>query len=68
MKKPRRIFEIYFSGAQDAGKRIWITTGLPVGDGLVVEDCLRAKNLPNDEYALTPDDSGYLKMEGYVYV
>jgi hypothetical protein len=33
MKKHRRIFGIDFSGAQDAGKKIWITTGLSVGDG-----------------------------------
>jgi hypothetical protein len=47
MEKPRRIFGIDFSGAQDAGKKIWITTGLPAGDGLVVEDCLRERDLPN---------------------
>jgi hypothetical protein len=46
MEKPRRIFGIDFSGAQDAGKKIWITSGLPTGDGLVVEDCLRARDLP----------------------
>jgi len=47
MKKPRRIFGIEFSGAQDAGKKIWVTSGLFVGDGLVVEDYLRARDLPN---------------------
>lgn len=47
MEKARKIFGIDFSGAQDAGKKIWITSGLSFGDGLVVEDCLRARDLPN---------------------
>ena len=47
MEKPRRIFGIDFSGAQDAGKKIWITMGLSVGYELVVENCLRARDLPN---------------------
>ena len=52
MGKPRRIFGIDFSGAQDAGKKIWITSGLSVGHGLVVEDCLRARDLPNSRKQL----------------
>jgi hypothetical protein len=47
MEKPCKIFGIDFSGAQDAGNKIWITRGLPTRDGLVVEDCLRARDLPN---------------------
>ena len=47
MEKPRRIFGIDFSGTQDAGKKIWITMGISAGDALVVEDCIRARDLPN---------------------
>jgi len=47
MEKPRRIFGIDFSGAQDAGKKIWITSGLSIKNGLFVEDCLKARDLPD---------------------
>jgi len=47
MEKPRRIFGIDFSGAQDAGKKIWITSGLSTNNGLFVEDCLKARDLPD---------------------
>ncbi len=42
--KPRRIYGIDFSGAKDAGKKIWITVGLIKGDGLHIEDCRRASD------------------------
>jgi len=47
MEIPIRIFGIDFSGAQDARKKIWVTMGFSAGDGLVVEDCLRVRDLPN---------------------
>jgi len=47
MRKPRVIFGIDFSGAQDAGNKIWITKGVSDGEELVIEDCLRARDLLN---------------------
>lgn len=42
----RRIYGIDFSGAKDAGKRIWIASGIVEQDGLLIEECYRAKDLP----------------------
>jgi hypothetical protein len=42
----RRICGIDFSGAKDAGKRIWIASGIVEQDGLLIEECYRAKDLP----------------------
>ena len=42
----RRIYGIDFSGAKDAGKRIWIASGIAEKDRLLIEGCYRAKNLP----------------------
>lgn len=47
MRKPRVIFGIDFNGAQDAGNKIWITKGVSDGEELVIEDCLRARDLLN---------------------
>lgn len=41
---PRRIYGIDFSGAKDAGRKIWITRGLVKRDGLQIEDCSRASD------------------------
>ncbi len=38
----RRIYGVDFSGAQDAGKKIWIAEGYPSSAGLVIEDCRAA--------------------------
>jgi len=43
----RRIYGIDFSGAKDAGNKIWIAKGVPVGDRLLIEECFRAAGLPN---------------------
>lgn len=42
----RRIYGIDFSGAADAGKKIWITSGEVAKDTLHITDCYRAKDLP----------------------
>ncbi len=42
----RRICGIDFSGAKDAGKRIWIASGTVERDSLLIEECYRAKDLP----------------------
>lgn len=41
-----RLAGIDFSGAQDAGRRIWITTGRLDGKTLIVEGCQQAQELP----------------------
>ena len=40
----RLIYGIDFSGAQDAGKKIWIAKGVVKGDSLLIEDCFRARD------------------------
>jgi len=45
MHSPRHIYGIDFSGAQDAGKKIWIAEGVVKGDSLLIEDCFRARDL-----------------------
>jgi len=41
-----RLHGVDFSGAKDAGRRIWIATGTVTGDTLRIEDCCRAESLP----------------------
>ena len=41
-----RIIGVDFSGAQDAGKRIWIAIGTPVGATLRIDTCQPAQDLP----------------------
>ena len=43
---PRQIYGIDFSGAKNAGKKIWIASGVMDGDALRIEDCRRAEGLP----------------------
>ncbi len=43
---PRQVYGIDFSGAKNAGKKIWITSGIIDGDALRIEDCRRAEALP----------------------
>lgn len=45
-KHMRQIYGVDFSGAADAGKRIWITRGVIDGDCLRVEDCYQGADLP----------------------
>jgi hypothetical protein len=44
---PSRIFGIDFSGARDAGNKIWIAKGTSKGSKLLVSKCLKARDLPN---------------------
>lgn len=46
-----RVAGIDFSGARDAGKRIWIARGAVTGGTVVVEDCFRASELPGSGVA-----------------
>ncbi|MBW1702124.1 MAG: hypothetical protein JRJ50_08370 [Deltaproteobacteria bacterium] len=39
MQLPHQIYDIDFSGAQDAGKKIWIAEGVVKTDSLLIEDC-----------------------------
>jgi hypothetical protein len=43
----RRIYGVDFSGAAQAGKKIWITRGLIEGHDLLIESCLQAAHLPD---------------------
>jgi len=45
MHPPQRIYCIDFSGAQDAGKKIWIAEGVVKTDLLLIEDCFGARDL-----------------------
>ena len=45
MHPPQHIYGIDFSGAQDAGKKIWIAKGVVKTDSLLIEDCFRARDL-----------------------
>ncbi|VVB86500.1 Uncharacterised protein [uncultured archaeon] len=42
----RHIYGIDFSGAKDAGKKIWIARGIAEGRKLRIEDCCQASSLP----------------------
>jgi hypothetical protein len=39
------IYGIDFSGAQDAGNKIWIARGMPKGNRLLIEECSSARAL-----------------------
>src|SRR5512136_3120761 len=43
----RAIYGIDFSGAKDAGNKIWIAKCVPVGESLLIKECFRARDLPN---------------------
>ena len=45
MHPPHHIYGIDFSGAQDAGNKIWIAEGVVKVDSLFIEDCYRARDL-----------------------
>jgi hypothetical protein len=42
----RRVYGVDFSGAKDAGNRIWIASGVVDEDALLIEACYRARGLP----------------------
>ncbi len=43
----RRIFGVDFSGATDAGRKIWIASGRIEGGGWLIDDCVRGEALPD---------------------
>jgi hypothetical protein len=43
MNTRHHIYGIDFSGAKDAGKKIWIAKGIVKGETLLIEDCFRAR-------------------------
>ena len=43
MQTPHYIYGIDFSGAQDAGKKIWIAKGIIEENTLLIEDCFKAR-------------------------
>ena len=45
MHPPQHSYSIDFSGAQDAGKKIWIAEGVVKTGSLLIEDCFRARDL-----------------------
>lgn len=40
------IYGVDFSGAKEAGNKIWIAKGIPKGKALVIKECVRARGLP----------------------
>jgi hypothetical protein len=42
----RHIYGVDFSGSKDAGKHIWVASGVIEGDALCVKTCCRADTLP----------------------
>jgi hypothetical protein len=52
--RPTRVFGVDFSGAQDAGKRIWIAAGLVEDDALSIRSCRPAGELRGSGAALEP--------------
>ncbi len=51
---PRRFYGVDFSGAEDAGRKIWITRGEATPKGLAIEQCLPAEALPGGGIAREP--------------
>ena len=47
MTKLQAIYGIDFSGARDAGNKIWIAKGVSDSETLIIEDCYRARDLPS---------------------
>ncbi len=45
----RTVHGVDFSGASDAGRKIWIASGVAAGSGLRVETCRRAEALPDSD-------------------
>jgi hypothetical protein len=43
---PTRVVGVDFSGAADAGRKLWVARGERVGDTLVLDDCRPAERLP----------------------
>lgn len=51
-ERGREIYGVDFSGARDAGNKIWIARGVPDSDKLIIQECFRARDLPKSEKRL----------------
>lgn len=45
-RKRARVHGVDFSGARDAGRKVWVASGTMEGGVLRVEDCRRGDSLP----------------------
>jgi len=54
MDADRSIYGIDFSGAKDAGNKIWIARGMPKGNKLLIEECSSARRLLKSGKELLP--------------
>ena len=64
IESPHHIYGINFSGAQDAGKKIWIAERVVKTDSLLIEDCFRARDLKDSGNELgicLPALKGFIK-------
>jgi hypothetical protein len=52
--QPRQVYGVDFSGAADAGKKIWITKGMIDGEALRIEACYQGADLPGSDVARDP--------------
>jgi hypothetical protein len=50
----RHVYGVDFSGAKDAGKHIWVASGVIEGDALRIETCRRADALPGSSKQREP--------------
>ena len=58
----RRIYGVDFSGARDAGRKVWIAGGYVADDELVVEDCRSAA----DRFGTTDRTAVFEELRGFV--
>lgn len=61
--RQRRIYGVDFSGAKDAGKKIWIAGGVIEGEMLRIEACRRADTLPGSG---KPRDQCLKALRGFI--
>jgi hypothetical protein len=54
MRKVKAIYGVDFSGAQDAGNKIWIARGINKDGKLLMEECVRGRELLNLGNGLVP--------------
>jgi len=58
MNPRHHIYGIDFSGAKDAGKKIWIAKGIVKWETLLIEDCFRARKHRYQENICGNGDAG----------
>jgi hypothetical protein len=46
---PSKVYGIDFSGAKNAGSKVWIASAVIIGNALQIEDCYQAKDLPDSD-------------------